>query len=161
MPEVVFAGRNEGINVQYECLGGDDYLISVHLFRDCAEFTDTPDFLDIFFTSSCQTLGFIEIDLQESLEVSQLCPDSLPSSSCNGGTLPGVNLTVYSGIVNLPSCADWQIIVAEQNRAEVLNLVDPLGDSRIHVEAFLNNASGECNTSPQLGLFNLPFVCVN
>jgi len=161
MPEGVFAGRNEGINVQYECLGGDDYLISVHLFRDCAEFTETPDFLDIFITSTCQTFGFIEIDLQESLEVSQLCPDSLPSSSCNGGSLPGVNLTVYSGVVNLPPCADWQIIVAEQNRAEVLNLFDPFGDSRLHVEAFLNNASGECNTSPQLGLFNLPFVCVN
>ncbi len=160
LPEGVFAGRNEGINVQYECLGGNDYLVSVHLFRDCAEFTSTPDFLDVFFTSSCGAIGFVEIDLQESLEVSQLCPDSLPSSSCNGGTLPGVNLTVYSGVVNLPPCADWQIIVAEQNRAAVLNLVDPLGDSRLHVEAFLNNASGDCNTSPQLGLFNLPFVCV-
>ncbi|MCZ4407955.1 gliding motility-associated C-terminal domain-containing protein [Cryomorphaceae bacterium 1068] len=160
LPEDVFAGRNEGINVQYECLGGNDYLVSVHLFRDCAEFTDTPDFLDVFFTSSCGAIGFVEIDLQESLEVSQLCPDSLPSSSCNGGALPGVNLSVYSGVVNLPPCADWQIIVAEQNRASVLNLVDD-GTSRIHVEAFLNNASGECNTSPQLGLFNLPFVCVN
>ena len=57
-------------------------------------------------------------------------------------------------------CDDWQIIVAEQNRAEVLNLNDPGGDSRIHVEAFLNNSSGECNSSPQLGLLTLPFVCV-
>jgi len=161
LPADVFGGRNEGVNVQYECLGGGDYLISVHLFRDCAEFTATPNFLDVFFTSSCEPGVFVEIDLQDSEEVSQLCPDSLPSSSCNGGTLPGVNLSIYSGVVNLAPCADWQIIVAEQNRAEVLNLVDPFGDSRIHVEAFLNNASGECNTSPQLGLFNLPFVCVD
>lgn len=161
LPEDVFAGRNEGINVQYECLGGNEYLVSVHLFRDCAEFTSTPDFLDVFFISSCETIGFVELDLTNSQEVSQLCPDSLPSSSCNGGNLPGVNLSVYSGVFTLQPCADWEIIVAEQNRAEVLNLVDPLGDSRIHVEAFLNNASGECNTSPQLGLFNLPFVCVN
>lgn len=154
------AGRNEGINVQYECLGGNDYLITVHLFRDCAEFTDTPDFLDVYFTSSCATPGFIEMDFQESLEVSQLCPDSLPFSSCSGGNLPGVDLSIFSGAVNLPPCSDWQIIVAEQNRAEVLNLDDPLGDSRIHVEAFLNNIDGGCNTSPQLGLFNLPFVCV-
>lgn len=160
-PSDVFCnGRNEGINVQYECLGGDEYLISVHLFRDCAEFASTPAFLDVFFTSSCESIGFVDIYLQDSQEVSQLCPDSLPSSTCNGGTLPGVNLSIYSGIVTLLPCADWQIIVAEQNRATVLNLVDPFNDSRLHVEAFLNNASGECNTSPQLGLFGLPFVCV-
>jgi len=154
------AGRNEGINVQYECVGGNDYLITVHLFRDCAEFTDTPPFLDVFFTSSCQSLGFIEIDFEESFEVSQLCPDSLPFSSCSGGSLPGVDLSVFTGVVTLPPCSDWQIIVAEQNRAEVVNLNDPMGDSRIHVEAFLNNLDGACNTSPQVGLFNLPFVCV-
>jgi len=156
-----YGGRNEGINVQYECLGGNDYLITVNLFRDCAEFTSTPATIDVFVTSSCQFIGFIEVDLQNNLEVSQLCPDSLPFSSCSGGGLPGVDRAIYEGTVNLPPCDDWQIIVAEQNRAEVLNLVDPFGDSRLHVEAFLNNVDGACNNSPELGLLNLPFVCVD
>lgn len=158
---VTFAGRNEGINVSYECLGGNDYLITVNLFRDCAEFNDLPNFLDVFISSSCQFIGFEDFELQNNLEVSQLCPDSLPFSSCNGGTLPGVELFVFQEVVNLPPCDDWQIIVAEQNRAEVLNLDDPDGDSRIHIESFLNNSSGECNSSPQLGLKTLPFVCAN
>jgi len=160
LPEGVLAGRNEGINVQYECLGGNDYRITVHLFRDCAEFTATLPTIPVFISSSCDpNYGYVQLPVTDSMEVSQLCPDSLPSSSCNGGTLPGVNLTVYSGVVNLPPCADWQMIVAEQHRASVLNLEEVFVSLR--VETFLNNASGECNTSPQLGLLALPFVCVD
>ncbi|MCH2213748.1 MAG: gliding motility-associated C-terminal domain-containing protein [Flavobacteriales bacterium] len=157
-----FAGRNEGMNVQYECLGGDEYLITAHLFRDCAQdvFGIGQIPIPAFVTSSCESIGYIPLVLADSLEVSQLCPDSLPFSSCNGGNLPGVYLYVYEATATMPPCYDWEIIIAETNRADVLNLNDPLGDSSRHLVTSLNNSTGECNSSPQLGLLTLPFVCV-
>ncbi|MEM9051822.1 MAG: gliding motility-associated C-terminal domain-containing protein [Bacteroidota bacterium] len=152
------------MNVQYECLGDNDYLITAHIFRDCAQLVDLeigqiP--IPAYITSSCETIGFVPLILEDSLEVSQLCPDSLPFSSCNGGDLPGVYLYVYQAITTIPPCDDWQIIVIEGNRADVLNLQDPLGNSSRHVEAFLNNADDSCNSSAQLGLLTLPFVCTS
>lgn len=153
------AGRNDGINVSYDCLGGNSYRITVNLYRDCAEFTDTPDFIPVHVSSSCATLGFVYLPFQYGQEVSQLCPDMMANSSCNGGSLPGVDLSVFQGVVELEPCSDWKFIVAEQNRAAVENLYDPGLDSRIHIETLLDNADGSCNSSPTLNLLNLPFIC--
>jgi hypothetical protein len=153
------AGHNSGLNISYECLGGDDYLITVYLFRDCSDPTPAPSDLNVFIYSGCDNLGFISFPLTSSQEVSQLCPSALPNSTCNGGSEPGVQLNVYQETVNLEPCFNWRIVVAEQNRTVSVNLLDP-ALNRIHVEAFLNNTGPGCNNSPELGVLNLPYVCV-
>ncbi len=149
-----------GMNVTYECLSGNNYLVSVNVFRDCYEIQELPTSLNVFIRSTCLTIGFAEFPLISLEEVSQLCAAELPNSTCNGGNQPGTQLGLYQFELELEPCIDWQIIVAEQNRDEAIsNLIDP-ESSRIHVEAFLNNASNICNNAPQQTVVNLPYVCV-
>lgn len=154
------ANHISGMNVSYECLGGNNYLVSIHLFRGCSEFQPLPDTLSAFVISSCLTLPWQEFPLVSLDEVSQLCAAELPNSTCNGGLQPGTQLGLYQLELELEPCIDWQIILAEQNRSgDIVNLLNP-GSARIHVEAFLNNVSANCNNSPQLTVLNLPYICV-
>lgn len=157
-PALLMAGHNSGLNVSYECLGGNEYEITVNLFRDCSDPEPTAAQLSIYIYSQCALIGPQAFPLVSTEEVSQLCPSALLQSNCIGGTEPGIELNVYRKTVTLPPCADWTIVAAEQNRTPVANLVSP-ETNRIHVEAFLNNEDGACNTSPALGVLNLPYVC--
>ena len=149
-----------GVNISYECLGGEDYLVTVNLFRDCQDQNNLPDTLDVFIGSTCLNLGWVHFPQVDLIEVSQLCADQLLNSTCNGGFQPGVQLGVYQHYVQLEPCIDWKIIVSENNRDEAtVNLVDPVLSS-VHTDAFLNNSSNICNNSPVLSLLNLPYVCV-
>ncbi len=155
------AGHISGLNVGYTCLGGNQYLVSVNLFHDCGDSQDVPDVISVFIGSSCGNVGFIPVPKVSEQEVSQLCDAELPNSTCNGGFQPGVELAKYELEVTLDPCSDWKIIVAEQNRdGATANLIDP-ATFNIHVEAELDNSSGDCNNSPELTVLNLPYVCVN
>ncbi len=156
---ILRADHNSGINISYTCLDGSTYEITVNRFRNCADPEPAAADLNVYIYSSCETPGFVSFPLTEVSEVSQLCPSALPQSTCAGGFEPGTELNVYRAEVTLNPCADWRIVVAEQNRTNVLNLISP-ETSRIHVEAFLNNEDGTCNTSPSMGVLNLPYVCV-
>lgn len=160
MPYSAKAGHNSGLNISYTCLGGNSYEITVNLFRDCSDPEPAAPSLNVYIYSSCENIGFESFPLVDVEEVSQLCPTALPNSNCAGGTEPGVELSIYQQVVTLENCEDWRIVVAEQNRSPVSNLVDP-EVNRIHVEAFLNNENGDCNTSPSLGVLNLPYICVS
>lgn len=154
------ASHISGVNISYECLGGDDYLVTVNLFRDCQDQLDLPDLLNVFIGSTCLNLGYIKFPQVDLIEVSQLCEDQLPNSTCNGGFQPGVQMGVYQYAVQLEPCIDWRMVVSEQTRdGSIVNLVDPVLFS-VHTDAFLNNSSNICNNSPVLSLLNLPNICV-
>lgn len=154
------ASHISGVNISYECLGGDDYLVTVNLFRDCQDLNDLPANLNVFISSTCLNVGYKAFPQIDLIDVSQLCPAELPNSTCNGGFQPGVQMGVYQMVLTLEPCIDWKIVVSEQNRdGAIVNLVDPELFS-VHTEAFLNNTSPVCNSSPQLSLLNLPSICV-
>ena len=154
------ASHISGVNISYECLGGEDYLITVNLFRDCQDQNNLPNTLGVYVVSTCLSLPLLHFPQIDLIEVSQLCEEQLPNSTCNGGFQPGVQMGVYQATVQLEPCIDWRIIVSEQNRdGSIINLVDPVLFS-VHTDAFLNNSSNICNNSPVLSLLNLPYVCV-
>ncbi len=155
------ASHISGVNVSYQCLGGGSYELAVRLFRDCEDQNPLPSTLNVYIGSSCIDLGYKVLTQVSVTDVSQLCAAELPNSTCNGGFQSGVQVGLYTITIDLEACIDWKIIVSEQNRDEqIINLVDPSLYS-IHSEAFLDNSDGSCNTSPQLGLVNLPYVCAN
>lgn len=156
----VSASHISGANISYECLGGDDYLITVNLFRDCQDLNYLPAQLNVFIGSTCWNVGYEAFPQVDLVEVSQLCDAQLPYSTCNGGFLPGTQMGVYQKIIELEPCIDWRIVISEQNRdGEIVNLTDPELFS-VHTYAFLNNTSPVCNSSPTLSLLNLPYICV-
>ncbi len=155
----LYAAHNSGLSVTYSCLGDNTYEIRARLFRDCEDPQEASNTLSAFIYSSCSSVGFTSLNLEYTEEVSQLCPAALPFSNCVGGTEPGASLSVYSTTITLEACSDWRIVVAEQYRTPVVNLIDA-GVQRIHVEAFLNNVDAPCNSSPEAGVLKLPLSCV-
>lgn len=154
------ASHISGLNISYECVGGDDYLITINVFRACQDQNPLPDSLNVFIASSCFVHGYEAFAQISVSDVSQLCAAELPNSKCSGGFQPGVQLGVYQLLIALEPCIDWKIMVSEQNRDNaIVNLVDPSTFS-LYVEAFLNNSNNECNNSPKLSLINLPYTCV-
>lgn len=160
IPKESVASHISGINIGYECIGGNTYRITVNVFRDCQDLNLLPANLNVFISSSCNSVGYAAFPQIALTDVSQLCPSELPNSKCSGGNLPGIQLGVYQLDVELIPCSDWTIVVSEQNRdIATTNLLDPSLYS-LHVEAFLNNSVTTCNDSPQLTLLNLPYTCV-
>jgi large repetitive protein len=146
-----------GGNITYECLGGNQYQVTLTLFRECSGSTLLPQ--SLFFSSDCgSTFTAGPLPVSAGMEVSQLCPADLPNSTCNGGTLPGIEVYRVQTTVNLSPCNGWTISWHECCRSDSQNLV---GNPGTHVSARLNSSSAPCNNSPVFTQDAIPYVCVN
>lgn len=106
-----FASHVPGGNITYECLGNNQYLITLTLFEDCGTAFETNADESISIANDCGITGLTTASLTNTVfqqEVSQLCIGQIGQSECNGGTLPGVYMHQWQGIVTLPAdCDSW------------------------------------------------------
>lgn len=151
-----------GLDIQYECIGGNQYRLTLNLYRDCAGVT-APTAANIRVSSaSCNVNATVNLALDTFFEISPLCINQLGSSTCNGGSNPGIQQYIYSGVYTFPlECPDWIIsyTLCCRNNA-ITNLQSP-GNYNIYAEARLNNTNNFCNNSPIFTTRPVPFVCGN
>jgi len=154
-----YASHVMGADITYTCLGGDQYQINLTIYRDCAGIDlDTSIPQSVNFTSSCGTFDF-DLDWVSMTDVSQVCPTQ--TTTCNGGTIPGTEQYLFSGIVTLPPCADWNMNWDLCCRNDgITNLVDP-GLEDLYIQTTLNNVLAPCNNSPQFLALPTPYLCPN
>lgn len=155
------ASHVAGADITYECLGNNQYFVTLNVYRDCFGLDmDATETIDL--ASSCGSSLSASLPLEYSEEVSQLCEGELQNSTCNGGSLPGMEIYVYSGIVTLdPVCDNWTISWQLCCRNElILNLDDPDGQD-MYIESTINSASFACDNSPVFNNLHIPYVCVN
>jgi PKD repeat protein len=154
---VAKATHISGGEIYYHCLGGNQYEITLVVYRDCAGINLNASYnLDI--TSPCGNKT-LTVTTPGGVEISQLCDLELPNSTCNGGNLPGTQEYVYTGTVNLPPCNSWTISWSQPWRnGAIANLVNP-GSKNVYVEAKINNVAGPCNDSPRFTNTAIPYVC--
>jgi len=152
----VEAAHISGGDITYLCTGGNNYDVTLNLYRDCTGAPMDPQ--DINFVSDCgDQFSFLNVPISSSSEVSQLCPAQLLNSTCNGGTLPGIEIYQYTVSVALPPCDSWTMSWDICCRNTSLNVV---GTSGIYIEATLNNATAPCNSSPAFTDQTIPYVCL-
>ncbi len=158
----VSASHAVGIDLSYQCLGNNQYRFALNFYRDC-DGVSAPSSASINISSaSCGVNTSINLALQSSSEVSPLCLLQIQNSTCNGGSLPGIQLYTYSGTFTLPlECNDWVISYSLccRNYA-ITNLNDP-GSRNIYAEARLDNTNGLCNSSPSFTTIPVPYLCTN
>ncbi len=156
-PLAARAGHLPGGNITYACQGGNVYTITLTLFRDCQGAPLVPQQLSC--VSDCGT-SFVLSALPPGTgtEVSQLCPADLPNSTCNGGTLPGIEVYQVETSIGLSTCDGWTISWSECCRSNALNVN---GNPGMTIEARLNSATAPCNSSPVFTQDVIPYVCVN
>lgn len=153
-----FASHVMGADITYTCLGGNQYQVTLTLYRDCFGTTvgTTPQTVDI--ASSCGNVA-ASLDWVSTTNVSQVCATT--TTTCNGGTYPGTEQYVFTGIVTLPPCNDWVMSWSLCCRnAGITSLTTPDSWS-VYVETTLNNILAPCNNSPQFLSIPTPYLCSN
>ena len=154
------ASHMEGADFRFRCLGGNQYEITLSFYRDCAGIdSDLSSFINIASASCGQNLSMTANRISV-VEVSPLCASQLPQSSCNGGTLPGVQLVTYVGTITLPmACNDWIVSYSSCCRnSSITNISNP-GSANMYVEGRINNLTVSCNNSPDFTTPPVPYIC--
>ncbi len=157
------ASHIAGGDINYVCLGNNQYQINLNLFVDCLGF-DPGASQTITFTSTCggTATALVNVTNPGGTEISQLCPSQINNSTCSGGTLPGMWVFNYTGTVTLsPTCNTWTMswTTCCRNNA-ILNLTNP-GSLDSYLEATMNSATDSCNNSPSFTAQPIPYVCIN
>ena len=154
-----YASHVMGADITYTCLGGDQYQINLTIYRDCEGIDIDTNFpQSVNFTSSCGNFD-ADLDWVSTTDVSQVCPSQ--PTTCNGGTIPGTEQYLFSGIVTLPPCVDWIMNWGLCCRNDgITNLVDPELED-LYIQTTFNNVLAPCNNSPQFLALPTPYLCSN
>lgn len=156
------ASHIAGAEITYQHLSGNQYRVNLNLFVDCLGF-DPGAAQTINFESTCGSTSSLIVNCTNpgGTEISQICPSQIGSSTCNGGSLPGMWIFKYSGTITLsPTCDTWKMswTVCCRNNSTV-NLVSA-SSVGTYVEADLNSATDSTNSSPYFTRETIPYVCL-
>lgn len=155
-----YASHVPGGNVTYECVGPNQYLVTLTLFEDCGTAFTGATNQTISITNDCGLVnpnGSLPNTVFQQ-EISQLCPSSMGQSECNGGTLPGIYMHQWQAVITLPAgCDSWTFGYSSCCNNTTTNVT---GQPGYYWDAVLNSNTAPCNTSPQITNPAVPYVCV-
>jgi len=155
-----YASHALGAEVTYEHLGGNDYNFKLILYRDCNGI-GAPSTPSINLSSiSCGQQFSLSLVQASFREVSLLCPATIPSSTCNGGPIQGVEEHVYEFQTTLPAnCADWIASYSVCCRNAIITTVPNSQNYDLYVQTELNNLDYPDNNSPQFVNVPIFYAC--
>lgn len=152
------ATHMSGGEIYWDCIGPNQYRITLIVYRDCAGIQLDNNY-DLEITSPCGN-HTLNVTTPGGVELSQLCDQELPNSTCNGGSLPGIQEYRYTGVITLPPCDSWHISWTEIYRNNAIaNLTAP-GTREMYIEAVMNNQLAPCNDSPTFTNTAIPYICL-
>ena len=141
-------------DITYTHVSGNDYEVTLTIYRDCSGINANTNQIVNFTSTSCGQNFDFNIPYIITNDVSQVCPGQ--TTTCNGGTAPGIQQFIYMGIVTLTPCSDWIMNWNQSARSpSITNLVSP-ANSNLYIQNTLNNIIGTNNNSPQY--LNLPYL---
>lgn len=133
-----------GIEINYACLGGSNYEVSLSVYRDCSGIS-LGTTQNVSLTSTCGASLTSVLTLNGTYDVSDVCFSQLSNTTCTGGIFPGMEHRVYTGTVNLAGCNTWDVSFSQCCRNNTVNL-PPSGNFYTHSQ--INLIGGACNNSP-------------
>ena len=154
-----FATHIIGGEMNYKCLGNNEYQISLTVYRDCflgeAPLDDTAyvgifDIANELVLTLPMLLGDIDTILQEDNCL------QIPPNIC-------VETTTYVDTITLmPQAGGYHIAYQRCCRnGTILNIIDPLNTGSTYEIQLSETAMLSCNSSPILNDWPPTFVCVN
>jgi len=145
--------------IQFECTGTPgQYIVRLHLYRDCSGIGLGNNY-SVNLSNTCGLGNFnANLALVSSQEVSQICPQQINNTECNGGTLPGYEEYIYEAVVNIGDCDTWTGTYSLCCRNTTNNLT---GQQAIELTTQINTQTDNCNTTPTVTAQPEPFVCLN
>jgi hypothetical protein len=154
------ASHAMGADLTYVQIGPNQYRVRLSFYRDCSGITPSFSYFISANSISCGSSASVTLNQVSFVEVSPLCAAMLPSSTCNGGGLPGVQQYIFEGDITLPAaCADWVFSMSECCRNSGITTLSNPGSENLYVDATLNNLVATNNSSPQFTSLPVPYVC--
>lgn len=159
----LFASHIVGGEMYYDCLGNNQYKVTIKVYRDCnsdgAAF-DNPLYLGIFnkTTNARIETGIVGYPGSQSLSVTFNNPCVTPPDDIC------VQEAVYIKIITLPPSADGYILSYERccRGPGIVNLMNPAGEGLTLTTEVPGNANGvSCNSSPRFSNYPPLLVCNN
>jgi hypothetical protein len=128
-PEV-HATHLMGTDLTYTIVGPHQYIVTLSVYRDCNSAVVQPTSFRIFYQSvTCNDTGSFVVSVASGYPVNASDTCASQHSTCDGGTVYGVQQWVYtSAVITLPAnCPDVVMSWASGNRNAVIsNLTNPL-----------------------------------
>ncbi len=154
-----FATHIIGGEINYKCLGDDQYQISLTVYRDC--FLGEAPLDDTAYVAAFNIEGELvttlpillgQIDTITQVEACLLIPPNI----C-------VETTTYVDTITLVNRPGGYRIVYQRccRNGTILNIVDPLNTGATYDITLTEEAMSSCNSSPVLSEWPPTFVCVN
>ncbi|MFZ1686432.1 MAG: gliding motility-associated C-terminal domain-containing protein [Flavobacteriales bacterium] len=158
-PQDVSATHVAAAEITYQCVGNDQFLVTLTLHRDCFG-SELLASQTVSINNPCGTSFDITVNLTSVQEVSQLCPTDLANSTCNGGSLPGIERHIFSATVSLPPCdhITFSYTLCCRNAA-IDNLVVDDQSTDMYIETTMYSQSFNCDDSPTFASTPVPYLC--
>lgn len=166
-PSHLLGSHAQGLDISYQCLGGNQYQFTLNLYRDCSGIS-APNSVNINLSSAnCGSNFNVNLPLSSGpVEVSPLCSSQLGQSTCATppcvSCLPGVEQFTYQGTFTLTqSCPDWVVSFEECCRNNAITNLNNPSSSSLFVSSSLDNTGGLCNSSPIFTSSPVPYACAD
>jgi len=163
LPSVVHATHIIGGEINYSCLGGEQYEVELTVYRDCFfgadnAFFDNPASIGIFDSSGI-LLDELKLPFLNNDTLAPFVSDSclfVPNTVC-------VHTASYRGEVNLPYTPGGYTIVYQRccRNGTINNIVDPLNTGATFTAFVSGTSLQECNSGPKFKEFPPLYICVN
>jgi gliding motility-associated-like protein len=168
-----YATHLYGGEMYYTYLSGNKYKVTMVLYGDCgassgvfsALYTATP-VVQVFNGTTLFRNMSLNVEAGAGTEVTPVCPLSLDSTTCHGGSIPGVRRFSYSDTITLLPSTSWRLrstgslgSTSSGRSSSITNIISP-GSSIMSLEATLNNNT-QPNSNPTFTTIPTPFFCIN
>jgi hypothetical protein len=158
------ASHAAAADLSYTCIGNNRYQVTLKMYRDCSGITlTTTPIINIVGTNNCS--GFTQslpLNLTSVIEMPIACNAFAIQSTCNGGSIPGYEENIYTGILDMSAFSTgctWTISYSSCCRnAAITNLDNPSGQS-LYIETTLMDGNITCNSSPSFANIPIFVVC--
>lgn len=161
-PLLCRADHAAGGELTYEWVSDSTYRFYFKFYRDCSGVVAPANvrmcmFNTCGYNSSILLLPVTNLpDGPNGHVITQTCPNV--TTRCSGGNFPGYQEWWYSATLRLPArCNYWTFYTVVDNR----NNSNNVAWGNLYVEATLNNADGQGNSSPWFSVKPVSFVCIN
>ena len=157
------ASHFSGGDITATCVGPSQVQITVKLYWDCSAWASMPLTINLDLSSSCggssnYLLPLINVN---GTEVSNLCPNDLVNSTCNGGSYPGRKEYIYQDVITVSSGCDPYVASIYDCCRDFTSNVPTSSFSGIYLETIFNTSVKPCNHSPVFNNSPIPYFCVN
>lgn len=151
-----FASHIISAEISYTHVSGNDYEITLTIYRDCSGVNvGTQEYITIQ-SDICGDTTQLLLPIISTTNGSQACPSQ--TTTCNGGTIPGADKVIYRAIATLTPCTDWKMTWTSCCRNAGISNIN--AGSTFAVTT-LNNVDGVNNNSPFFQNTTVPYFSVN